>query len=180
MKKTVSLSAIAALSLIALNAQAASVGTITFNGEVTASTCNVTVDSQAADATVQLPTVSTNLLGAAGETAGATAFNVSLSGCMSSLDTATMFFEAGSSVDLVTGRLNNTSGSASNVSLQLRDGLAPTTVIKAGSAEQLNDNTYANIQSGSADLPYIVEYYADDAATAGTVVSNVTYSIQYK
>ncbi|MDA5483418.1 type 1 fimbrial protein, partial [Yersinia intermedia] len=40
--------------------------------------------------------------------------------------------------------------------------------------------TYIDATTGSASLPYAVQYYANGATTAGTVVSNVVYSIQYK
>ncbi|MGL5389760.1 MAG: fimbrial protein [Serratia sp. (in: enterobacteria)] len=161
--------------------QAASTGTITFNGELTANTCDVIVDGQAADATVVLPTVSINQLQAATRTAGDTGFVMALNNCSGTLQTASAFFEAGASVDAVTGRLKNLSGGATNVSLQLLDGSSPTQdVIKAGSQDQVNNTTYKDVTGGSATLPYIVRYYAEDATTAGTVVSNVVYSIQYQ
>lgn len=162
-------------------AQAASTGTITFNGELTATTCDVSVDNQAADATITLPTVGTNQLAAAGATAGNTGFSMALSKCAGTLKTASAFFEPGSSVDLVTGRLKNMTGTATNVGLQLRDGSsASQAVIKAGNASQVTNTSYVDISTGSANLPYAVEYYANGATTAGTVVSNVVYSIQYK
>ncbi|RDL12902.1 fimbrial protein, partial [Serratia fonticola] len=62
-------------------AQAASTGTITFNGELTATTCDVIVEGQAADATVKLPTIGTNQLNAATKTAGETGFVMALNNC---------------------------------------------------------------------------------------------------
>ncbi|RWR00938.1 fimbrial protein [[Pantoea] beijingensis] len=180
MKKLIVAAAVVA-AFAGVNAQAASTGTITFNGELTATTCDVIVDGQAADATIVLPTVGINQLTAAGQTAGQTGFNMALSNCEGTLKTASAFFEAGSSVDLVTGRLKNVSGSATNVSLQLRDGSnASNEVIKAGNSNQTKNTTYVDVSSGSANLPYHVEYYANGKTTAGTVVSNVIYSVQYK
>lgn len=161
-------------------AQAASTGTITFNGELTANTCDVQVDGQTADALVILPTIETAQLQAQNLTAGRTAFNMALSNCIGTLTTASTFFEAGTTVDLVTGHLNN-SGTATNVSLQLRDGSsASQAVIKAGDTSQVNGNTYVDVTTGTANLPYAVEYYANGPTTAGTVISSVVYSIQYK
>lgn len=163
--------------------QAASTGTITFNGELTATTCDVIVDGQAADATVTLPTIGTNQLTAATQTAGRTGFNMALSNCAGTLKTVSAFFEAGSSVDLVTGHLKNMGGTASNVSLQLRDGSSSTqAVIEAGNQNQRLNTIYVpyDLTAGTANLPYAVEYYADGATTPGTVLSNVVYSIQYK
>lgn len=162
-------------------AQAASTGTITFNGELTANTCDVVVDGQDADATVVLPTVSTNQLQSVNRTAGDTGFVMALSNCTGTLETASAFFQAGASVDAVTGRLINLNGTATNVSLQLLDGSSPSqAVIKAGSQDQITAMTYQDVTGGSTTLPYIVRYYAEAATTAGTVVSNVVYSIQYQ
>ncbi|AHG19340.1 fimbrial protein [Chania multitudinisentens RB-25] len=179
--KKILLSAIATVALSSGVAQAASTGTITFNGELTATTCDVIVDGQAADATVVLPTVGTNQLQAATRTAGATGFVMALNNCSGTLESASAFFEAGASVDQVTGRLQNVSGSATNVSLQLLDASSPTqAVIEAGNQSQVANTTYKSILSGSASLPYIVRYYAEAPTTPGTVISNVVYSIQYE
>ncbi|VEI68995.1 Type-1A pilin [Serratia fonticola] len=162
-------------------AQAASTGTITFNGELTASTCDVVIDGQNADATVVLPTIGTNQLNSASQTAGETGFVMALNNCSGPLQTASAFFEAGASVDSVTGRLTNLSGTASNVSLQLLDGSsASREVIQAGNANQTTNTKYQDVASGSATLPYAVRYYAEGATTAGSVITNVVYSIQYQ
>lgn len=94
-------------------AQAASTGIITFNGELTASTCDVIVDGKAADATVVLPTNSMRSPKLRGETS----FVMALNNCSGALQTASAFFEAGASVDTTTGRLKNLTGGATNVSL---------------------------------------------------------------
>jgi major type 1 subunit fimbrin (pilin) len=179
--KKILLSAIATVILTSGMAHAASTGTIIFNGELTATTCDVVVDGQAADATVVLPTVGTSQLQAATKTAGDTGFIMALNNCSGTLKTASAFFEAGSSVDQVTGRLKNMTGGATGVSLQLLDGSSTSSaVIQAGNQNQVSSTKYADISSGSASLPYIVRYYAEAPTTAGTVVSNVVYSIQYQ
>lgn len=180
MKKIV-LSAVATMIIYSGLVQAASTGTITFNGQLNSNTCDVIVDGQAADATVVLPTIGINQLVTAGETAGDTGFSMALTNCAGTLQTASAFFESGATVDLVTGRLNNNAGTATNVSLQLLDGSSPSrSVIAVGSQSQINGTSYVNVTSGSANLPYIVRYFADGETTAGSVVSNVVYSIQYQ
>jgi P pilus assembly protein, pilin FimA len=181
MKKLALIASLAAVFGSVNMAQAASTGTITFNGELTANTCDVVVDGQGADATVVLPTEGTSLLNAASKTAGETGFVMALNNCAGTLQTASAFFEAGPSVDTVTGRLKNMSGTATNVSLQLLDASsASRAVIHAGNQDQVQNTTYKDVSGGSANLPYAVRYYAEDATTAGTVVSNVVYSIQYQ
>ncbi|MCT4706700.1 type 1 fimbrial protein [Enterobacteriaceae bacterium H11S18] len=181
MKKVITSAALlAVIAAASMSAQAASTGTITFNGELTATTCDANVDGQGPDATIVLPTIGTNQLTAQGQTAGRTGFNIGLSNCAGTLQTASAFFEAGSSVDLPTGHLKNMTGDATNVSLQLRENGGSEQVIQAGNSNQTANASYFDISSGSADLPYNVEYFADAATTAGTVVSDVVYSIQYK
>ncbi|MFC0226146.1 fimbrial protein [Serratia aquatilis] len=181
MKKLTMIASLVAACGFAGLAQAASTGVITFNGELTANTCDVVVDGQTADALVKLPIIGINQLTAATKTAGRTGFNMALKNCAGTLKTASAFFEAGASVDLASGRLKNMTGTATNVDLQLRDGSsAGETVIVAGNQSQRTSTTYVNVESGTANLPYSVEYYAKGATTAGTVVSSVVYSIQYK
>jgi major type 1 subunit fimbrin (pilin) len=180
MKKVIIAASIVA-ALASVSAQAASTGTITFNGLLTSSTCDVTVAGQGADALVVLPTIGTNQLTGPTQTAGRTGFNMALKDCAGTLKTASAFFEAGSSVDVTTGRLHNMTGTATNVDLQLRDASsASQAAIQAGNTNQIVNTTYVDVSSGSATLPYAVEYYANGATTAGTVVSSVVYSLQYK
>ena len=44
----------------------------------------------------------------------------------------------------------------------------------------ITSTQYVDVISGTANLPYSVEYFADGTATAGNVTSNVVYFIQYK
>ena len=181
MKKITSLTSLVLILTVSGVTNAASTGTITFNGLLTANTCDVSVDGQTADATVVLPTVGINQLNAATKTAGQTGFNMALTNCSGTLETASAFFESGSSVDTATGRLKNLSGTATNVSLQLLDASSPSNaVIPVGNQSQTINTVYKDISGGNATLPYAVRYYAESATTAGTVVSNVVYSIQYK
>ena len=62
-------------------ANATSTGTITFNGEVTDTTCEVSVNGQGADATVVLPTVPATELKTSGMTTGRTNFDLQLTNC---------------------------------------------------------------------------------------------------
>ncbi|MDI6427750.1 fimbrial protein [Cronobacter dublinensis] len=183
-KLALSLSLAAAIGFAA-TAQAASTGTITFEGELTATSCDVKVDGQGADATIKLPTLGISQLDTAGKTAGRTNFLMELTDCEGTLKTVAAYFEAGASVDPVTGRLKNATGTdnAKNVSLQLRDGSSSSyAVIKAGNASQATDTTYIayDATKGTANLPYAVEYYAEGATAAGKVNSSVVYSLMYK
>lgn len=182
MKKLVLAASLVAVFGMTGMAQAASTGTISFEGELTATSCDVNVDGQGTDATIKLPTAGINQLTTAGQTAHRTGFNMALTNCAGTLKTVSAFFEAGPTVDLVSGLLKNSSGTATNVSLQLLDASSPTyAAIKAGSGNQASDTTYvAYDASGNANLPYAVQYYAEGATTAGTVKSSVVYSLQYK
>jgi major type 1 subunit fimbrin (pilin) len=156
-------------------------GTINFNGEVKDQTCTVTVNGQVSPAvsTITLPTVSSSLLDAAGRTTGQTGFKIGLSACSGPASTASAFFESGATVDAITNNLKNTTGTAKLVQLQLVDG-ANGNAIKAGDTSQITATTATAITANAATLPYAVQYFATGKATAGTVISSVTYSINYK
>ncbi|EFA9626254.1 type 1 fimbrial protein [Escherichia coli] len=175
----------ASLGMVTLNANAASTGTITFNGEVTSNTCDVVVDNQSNDAIITLPTVSTSDLSTQGKTAGRTGFVMALNNCVvqtpGQKDTVSAFFQSGQSVNLSTGRLNNTDQSgASNVSLQLLDVTGNYQPIKVGNTSQVTGTAGVKIANNQATLPYAVEYYAEGQSTAGLVKSTVVYNLQYK
>lgn len=184
-KSVISLSLLAMLGLAAASSQAASTGTITFNGELTDTTCDVDVNGQGTDATVTLPTVSINQLTAAGNTTGRTSFNMNLSKCVIGTEgghsKVAAFFQPGDTVDLSTGRLKNVGGDATNVDLRLLDASGNYSAINVGNTDQVDNMAYVDIQAdGTAVLPYAVEYYANGQTTAGTVTSSVVYNLQYK
>lgn len=155
----------------------ASDGTITFQGAVKATTCAVTAPSSF---TVTLPTVSVGTLASSGAVAGATRFAIAISGCSGSETQANAFFEAGSTVDAITGRLKNATGSgrATNVDLQLTTAAGTPIDLSKASGAQYTPQT-GNIVSNAATLEYAVRYYSLGGASAGTVESSVTYSVVY-
>lgn len=180
-------------------------GTINFNGQLTKTTCKVDIEGQGPDATINLPTVSTNTLTQAGQVTGRTAFNMNLHDCENIIPTiidfsvpitrnrtvstthtlVSAFFEAGITVDPVTGQLKNMDTSATGatfVNLQLLDGSNNFAPIKVGNTKQVTDTSYVSINTNtfSTTLPYAVEYYATGATTAGKVNSSVVYTLQYK
>ena len=171
-KSVVSTSIFAVFALAAFSAQAASTGTITFNGELT-------------DTTVILPTVGVNQLTASGDTTGRTSFNMNISDCVIGTEgghsKVAAFFQPGNTVDLSTGRLKNVGGSATNVDLRLLDASNSYAPINIGNTDQVDGMAYVDINTdGTALLPYAVEYFANAQTTPGTVTSSVIYNLQYK
>ncbi|WP_241666519.1 fimbrial protein [Jejubacter calystegiae] len=160
-------------------------GTIYFEGKLTATTCDITVDGQASPATVVLPEVSTSLLQTLGETTADTGFSIELANCtgVTSTSTAAAFFENGSTVDTTTYNLLNTdegvTDGATNVQLQLLDQQTEQP-LQVGNTSQTTNTTRIDMSSGSASLPYTVRYYAMGATTPGTVKSQVNFSIDYE
>ena len=185
MKKTIIATAFIATAALGLNHAAhAADGTVNFAGKLEAQTCTIDVNGTTtpAIATVTLPTVSTGLLAAAGQTTGQTGFVIGLKNCTGPAASAAAFFESGATVDLASGNLKTTTGAgtADNVQLQLVDA-SNGSVIKAGNVSQNTGTTKVTLDaSGNANLPYAVQYYATGTTTAGTVNSSVTYSIIYQ
>ncbi|MEM5328216.1 fimbrial protein [Paraburkholderia sp. JHI2823] len=177
---------IAAIALVAATtapamAFAASANTINFQGEVTTQTCAVTVNGNAANPTVLLPTVSTASLAATGSNAGMTTFTIGVTGCTaqaSATPIKTVF--VGNQVD-GNGNLGNT-GTATNVALQLLDPTATSTPFNLSGA-----TGYAaaglNLAAGAtaATHDFAVRYYsATGNATAGSVLGSVQYAVSYQ
>jgi len=183
-KSKLALSAAALLMSSAFAASAfAADGTITFNGKITDTTCTISVDGGNKDATVTLPTVSASTLAAIGATAGATPFTISLSNCSgTSLTTASTYFEPGAYVDSTTGRLNIDStaeDAATLVQVQLLN--ADRNPIIAGTSVSNGQNDIpVDISSGSGTLNYFAQYYATGASTAGSVTTQVDYTMVYE
>jgi major type 1 subunit fimbrin (pilin) len=187
MKKTLFAAALAATVGLASVAQPshAADGTITFQGEVVDVTCDVTGGGGASgtgDLTVTLPKVAVSALAASGSTAGETPFSLNLSGvgCADG-KTAQMFVETASSVlvDPATGNLRNGtppgSGGADNVQVEL---LNPATNAQINLATN-NNQPSAAIDANTATLNYVARYSATGTTTAGTVNSDLTYSMIY-
>lgn len=197
MKKIV-LSSLLAIAAVPVISQAAT-GTITFTGNVTAQTCQVTGNTSAAsDFTITMPNVSTSLLARDGQVASSNnnGIMLKLTGCSrktaSSDGAVRARFESGTNVDAATKRLKNT-GTATNVQVGLvnPDG----SDIQIGTSDQSAGNPWVNITGGSyntatpavdqntgtATLQYGYKYVATGgAAGAGTVVSTVQYSIDFQ
>lgn len=148
-------------------------GTITFNGQVNATTC--TINGGSPDFTVNLPPVATTTLAASGNTAGQTQFNIALTACTAGT-TASTFFEQGANVDTTTGNLVSTGG-ASNVQLQLLNSNGTSAI---NLLTPSTNTTTADISTGSGTLTYYVQYFATGASTPGTVSSTEQYTIAYQ
>ncbi len=163
----------------------ASDGTITFTGSIDTSTCTISTTGTGGSFTVALPKVSSQVLRATGQTAGDTAFTIRLTGCSDIAGNVSTNFETGTAVDQASGRLNNTAtaGGATNVQIQLLNASdASAIVVGAPVASQNSHGTAlasdgATPPTGNATLSYIARYYATGVSTAGSVASQVTYSL---
>lgn len=168
--------AASALALGSVAAHAAD-GTVTIKGMVTDQTCEVNANSK--DITVTLPTVGVGSLAEAGVTAGRTPFTINLDNCKAGDVSA--FFETGGNVDAASGRLNNNTGTAKNVQVQLLSDSSVVIPVLANAAQAAvtTKATVAN-DSDSAALNYYAEYYATGKAATGSVGTSVKYTINYQ
>jgi len=176
-QKIACVTGIAAL-ILSQSAIADSANTITFKGEVSEQTCEVTINGVSARPVVVLPTVSKSQLTAADTSAGLTTFTLGVTGCAvtsGALDVKTLF--VGHNVS-ASGNLANT-GSASNVELQL--------LTDAGGATPIDLRTSTAIAGvivpagqTAGEHDFAVQYYSPTgSATAGTVVGSVQYAVTY-
>lgn len=152
--------------------------TIRFQGEVAAQTCSININGSASSPLVLLPTVATSSLAATGSTAGQTPFTISLTGCTAPTEaTAVSTVFVGNNLTEA-GRMVNT-GTATNVSLQLVDPASPTTPLDLTGQMGAPGLSLA-IDATTASHDFAVQYYAEGAATPGSVLSSVQYSVSYQ
>lgn len=151
---------------------------IKFQGEVAEQTCDVSVNGSTSSPLVLLPTVPTTALDTAGSTAGQTSFTISVSGCTpGASETAIKTVFVGNNLT-GTNRMGNT-GTASNVSLQLVDPASAAVPLDlTGQIGAPGLKLAAAATTASHD--FAVQYYAESAVTAGSVLGSVQYAISYQ
>lgn len=172
-------------------------GTITFNGEITDTTCTITGGGSATgmgNITVTLPTVSVAALQNAGSTAGDSPFQLILGGGANCTNgkTASLWVETSQTpaLDSATGALRNTGGSAAEVEVRVVNpannqpiNLSINNVVTNGASVVSGSNQpAATISGNTATLNYLAQYLnptTAGAVTAGTVSTYLTYSMQY-
>ncbi len=189
MKKTILSAALVAVMGVAAFAPkiaSAADGTITFTGNITATTCTITGGGAASgtgDIQVDMPTVSTAAL-PSGATAGDTNFSLVVgatgdTNCTNG-KTASLWVDASATqyLDTVTGALMN-GGTANNVEVQLVNPANLNPINLADSTSSSNQPS-AVITGGTATLNYTSRYKAVGGdATEGSVNTFLTYSMQY-
>ena len=162
-----------AAACVAAPSAQADTGTITFNGQLTDSTCEVRGGTTGSPSfSVQLPTISAASL-EPGETLGHTFFRMELQNCAAVANGVKAYFESSSTVDPVLGTLPT---NLTDVHLALFD--ADSTPIAIGAESQRADNTV--YQPGDA-MHYQVAYRNVGAAAVmpGLLATSVTYSLHY-
>lgn len=177
-KLLLSTALVASVAAAALAPRTASAvdGTINITGNINTSTCQINGANSPATIAVALPTVSTTSLNAANAVAGRTPFTIALTGC-GSLTKATTFFEPGPTV-MADGNLKNSTGTATNVEVQLLNSNFSTIALNNASGAQ--GVTQATLASGAANITYYAQYFATAAAGAGTVNTSVQFTMLYQ
>ncbi|CAM3339385.1 fimbrial protein [Burkholderia ubonensis] len=152
-------------------------GKVTFDGELTTSTCSIKAGDQ--DKKVILPKVSTVDLAKRGDTIGSTSFDITATNCATDVNKVAAHFEM-TNMDPDTGNLKNLlegDGAAKNVVVQLvnSDG----TGIRAGSTGRYYDVTGTGTDRG-ATMYYGGQYFATGQTTAGKVNSFARFTLAYQ
>ncbi|MTD28727.1 fimbrial protein [Erwinia sorbitola] len=174
MKKLLLATSLAAVIAIPASAIAAADGTITFTGEITNTTCAISVNGSAsANTAVTFDPVSATSLTTNGAVGAEKPITMSLTDCQNPTENVRAVFDS-AHTDPTTGNLANT-GTAGNVQVQLLD--------STRSAINLNNPQSSgpsfNIVDGKASLHYYARYFATDQVTGGDVNTLVNYSLSY-
>lgn len=170
-----------ALAAASTSALAATQGTVTFNGQLTADTCEISPESE--NRVVPLPPVAIATLNGPGIEAGTTGFELNVVNCPSDITQVAAHFEAigSSGADTATGNLTNAStdaNPATNVQVRLFD--ADGNHLPVGSTGPGVDIVRPTPTSnGTATMYYAGGYYSTAATTAGPVYAQVRYTLAY-
>jgi len=162
-----------ALSVASFAGHAASGGTVTFNGELIADTCEV--DTASEDRQVTLPTLSVQKLATAGQVDGSTTFDINVINCDPSITNVGVHYEAiGTNFNPATGSLLNTApvNSAGNVEVALFE-------IDGTSISVGQSGATIPVAAGGATVKGIGAYRATAATTPGLVTAQVVYNLHY-
>lgn len=162
-------------------------GTISFVGTISDATCDIiggdeNNPSQGRDFTVNLPPVSVTALAAAGQYAGDTRFYINLSGqnCPNGKVANVVFERAQSTnIDSATGNLKNhtAAGAAANVQVRILNKNKNPLDLRLQNA----DHQPITIANNTARFEYWGQYVSvNGAARAGTVSTDVIYSVTYR
>ncbi|AOJ64150.1 fimbrial protein [Burkholderia ubonensis] len=152
-------------------------GKVTFDGELTTSTCSIKAGDE--DKKVILPKISTVDLAKRGDTAGSTSFDITTTNCAADVNKVAAHFEM-TNMDPDTGNLKNLLAgdtAAKNVVVQLvnSDG----TGIRAGSTGRYYDVTGTGTGRGATML-YGGQYFATGQTTAGKVNTFARFTLAYQ
>lgn len=175
-------------SAMFISVSAFSASTVTFQGEVTAQTCSISINSTT-NAVVLMPTIPLSALYTAnnssttvGNSAGLTPFTISVTGCTSSTSAITMYPEfLGTSVDTTTSALGNTASTnaATGVGIALYSDTTGTNQIALNGVTKGAALTLA-ANSTSASTTYSAKYMATSATTTpGKVTGVAQYTLTY-
>ncbi|WMY75942.1 fimbrial protein [Buttiauxella selenatireducens] len=176
MKKTLLATAFVGFGLLSTGAFASD-GSITINGKITGTTCDIDIGGAGADGTVTLPTVSTSALSAAEDVAGKTLVKIDLTNC-SDTGSVRAFFNT-TNVNSSTGNLLNiaaTGTPATNVEVQLLNKTQGVIDLRTN-----DTNPYETITGDAATLEYYAQYIAKTAAAGeGDVSTKAVFSLDYQ
>ena len=168
------------------SAQSSSGGTITFTGAINDATCTISggagSSGGAGNFAVALDPVNADQLAAAGDIAAPKRFDVVIGGpgqgtCVDGKVATMSFLSSSSRIDPVTGALaNSLTGEATNVQIQLADGVAAAPINLADPT----NGSQATITNNTATIPYFAQYLAvNGASTPGLVSTSVVYAVRY-
>lgn len=166
--------ALAILAAGSVCAAQAADGTVTITGSLAATTCGVATASQAISVTLPGSTA-TGLLANLGDTSGLTGFDISVINCYGKSSLSVAFDNTSANVD-ANGRLIN-KGTATNVAVELTDSTGTTPInIKTSTGSTATIDSKA----GTGKLSLAARYYSLGAATAGTVTTNIGFTVTYQ
>lgn len=159
--------------------------TVTFLGEVSDSTCDVTINGASGNISVLLPTTTVTALSTAGATTEATPFNFVVSGCTaaSQSNVGMRLVPLSTTTSGTLTNIASTSTAAAGVAIQIVDGSTSTPIDFSDGEYSTTTQTIPSSSTGTLTFPFTARYYslATTAVpvTSGKVESQLQYALTY-
>lgn len=172
--------ALSCAALSPLSALAAD-GTITFQGNITNSTCVVSTSGGTANMTVTMPFTVSSALSKPGSTSQTVPFAINVSKCSPTMGASVFTYFESANINPATGALKNTvtSGGATNVEIQILEKGAPLFLAMDANG-QGSGQTSVSISNGGAVRNYGARYFSTGPITSGLVNTSTQYTVIYQ
>ncbi|HGY3716064.1 TPA: fimbrial protein [Citrobacter gillenii] len=154
-------------------------GTVTFNGKIIEDTCNVTVNGDATNGTVNFSDLHPSVFSIDNSVGESQSFDIALKDCDKNVDNMNIKFK-GTTISGKSEEVLQPSGDATHVGIRLKDWTGA--AVKFDDSEPVTASNKAIKDTGAATFTYTADVVqvGDVLPTAGDYTAQATYTLLYR